>query len=575
MENTAQPDFLPEKNIKDYFEVLVRRRWVIIAFFAICATVVTLGTFLMTPLYRSETKLIIEGENSNVRSAEEAASAGSSIDVFESYLATQIALIKSDAIAGKIYSEFNLKKNPRYKKRVGLAKIFQKNFAKDIYIEQVKGSRMIIIAVENPDPELAKNITNRLAEVYAKDNLMRRAMVFIRNQRMASLNDEFLRLQSKLDSLSNRFGPKHPEMIALRNEIRTMARRIESERAKEKDVMETIPVEDQALLEDTLHKIQESSVFSSSRMNNIGVVDYAYAAQTPIKPKIVMNIILGVLAGIFGGIVLAFLADYLDDTIKTDEDLKRNIGKTAFLGSIFAERSSVNTKEMDRLVALRMDSPAVEAYRLVRMNILWFAKRENALKDFAVVSPGPGEGKTTLASNLALVLAQANQKVLFVDTDFRRGRLHEIYDFMNDKGLGEYLTDGAGLDQVVRKTETPNLSVVTCGKSVIDSAKLLASNRMTEFIKETRKQYDMIIYDTPPVTIISDTSILISQLDGCLLGIRCGFTTARVLSHALTLIRESKTRMIGVVLNGVVMNNSASYNRYYKKYYNKVSVRRT
>lgn len=575
MENTVQPDFFPEKNIKDYFQVLGRRRWVIIAFFTICATVVTLGTFLMTPLYRSETKLIIEGENSNVRSAEESSSAGSSIDVFESYLATQIALIKSDTIAGKIYKEFNLKESTRYKLRVGLAKIFQKNFANDIYIEQVKGSRMIIIAVENPDPKLAMDITNRLAEVYAKDNLMRRAMVFIRNQRMASLNDEFLRLQSKLDSLSNRFGPKHPEMIALRNEIRTMARRIESEHAKEKDVMETVPIEDQALLEDTLHKIQESSVFSSSRMNNIGVVDYAYAARAPIKPKIALNIILGVLAGIFGGAVLAFLVDYLDDTIKSDEDLKRHIGKTAFLGSIFFERSSVKSKDIDRLVALRMDSPSVEAYRLVRMNILWFATRENKLKDFAVVSPGPGEGKTTLASNLAIVLAQASQKVLFVDTDFRRGRVHEIYDYMNDKGLGEYLTDGVGLDQVVRKTETPNLSVVTCGKSVIDSAKLLASNRMTEFIKETRQRFDMIVYDTPPVTIISDTSILISQLDGCLLGIRCGFTTARVLSHALTLIQESKTRMIGVVLNAVAMNNSASYNKYYKKYYNKVSVRRT
>ena len=199
----------------------------------------------------------------------------------------------------------------------------------------------------------------------------------------------------------------------------------------------------------------------------------------------------------------------------------------------------------------------------------------NSLKDFAVVSPGPGEGKTTLASNLAIVLAQANLKVLFVDTDFRRGRVHDIYELMNDKGLGEYLTEGLPLDEVVRKTETPNLSLVTCGKSVIDSAQLLASGRMAEFIKETRKRYDMVIYDTPPVTIISDASIMMSQLDGCLLSIRCGFTSARVMSRALTLIKESKSRLIGVVLNAVTMNDAASYNKYYKKYYNKVSVRRT
>ncbi len=576
MENT-QTDLIVEKNIKDYFQVLVRRRWVIISFFLICVTTVTIGTFLMIPLYRSQVTIIIEGENANVRSAEESASAGSSIDVFENYLATQIALIKSDAIAGKVYDEFNLGQTERYKKRVGLAKIFRKMFLKDVYIEQLKGSRMITVGVENPDPKLSTDIANKMAEVYAKDNLMRRALMFIRNQRMASLNDEFLRLQSKLDSLSNRFGPKHPEMIALRNEIRTMARRIECERSKDKDLLESVPMEDEeVLLEDTLHKIQESSVFASSRMNNIGIVDNAKVPKEPVKPKKVMNILLGVIAGLFGGILLAFLVDYIDDTIKTDEDLKRNLGKEVpFLGSIFASRSSEEQKTLDRLVALTADSPSVEAYRLIRMNLLWFATRNGALKDFAIVSPGPGEGKTTVSSNIAAVLAQANLKILFVDTDFRRGRVHDIYGFLNDKGLGEYLTEGLPLDQVVRKTDTANLSVVTCGKSVIDSAQLLSSQRMKEFIQETRKRFDMIVYDTPPVTIISDAAIVMSHLDGCLLSIRCGFTTGRILTRALTLIKESKSRLIGVVLNGVIMQDATSYNKYYKKYYRKSSSGRT
>ncbi len=574
---TQSTDVFPEKSIKDYFQVLVRRRWVVTAFFTICATVVTLGTFLMTPLYRSGVDIIIEGENTNVHSADETASAGSGIDVFEYYLATQIALIKSDTIAGKVYDEFKLSETPRYKKKVGMAKIFQRDFKKDIYIEQVKGSRMITVAIESPDSKLASDMANRLADVYARDNLMRRALMFIRNQRMASLNDEFLRLQSKLDSLSNRFGPKHPEMIALRNEIRTMARRIESERArsKEKDFMENAPMEDDALLEDTLHNIQESSVFSSSRMNNIGIVDRASPSEIPVKPKKALNIILGIFAGLFGGVLLAFLVDYMDDTIKTDEDLKRNLGKIPYLGSLFAEKSSGNMTQLDRLVALTADSPSVEAYRLIRMNLLWYAMRENSLKDLVVVSPGPGEGKTTVSSNLSIVLAQANLKVLYVDTDFRRGRLHQMYNLENNKGLGEYLTENFSLDQVVHKTETPNLSVITCGKSVIDSAQLLGSHRMVEFIRETRKRFDMVIYDTPPVTIISDAAIMMSQVDGCLLSIRCGFTTVRILNRALALIKESKTKLIGVVLNAVPMQDNTSYNKYYKKYYRKVSVRRT
>ena len=137
------------------------------------------------------------------------------------------------------------------------------------------------------------------------------------------------------------------------------------------------------------------------------------------------------------------------------------------------------------------------------------------------------------------------------------------------------MTEGLPLDQVLRKTDTPNLSVVTCGKSVIDSAQLLGSQRMAEFIRETRKRFDMIVYDTPPVTIISDAAIVMSQLDGCVLSIRCGYTTVRILNRALTLIQESKSKLIGVVLNDVPMQDISSYNKYYKKYYHKVSIRRT
>jgi capsular exopolysaccharide synthesis family protein len=289
----------------------------------------------------------------------------------------------------------------------------------------------------------------------------------------------------------------------------------------------------------------------------------------------VINIVLGIFVGFLGGILLAFLVDYLDDTIKTDEDLKRHIGKVTFLGSVFSEKNLPNNERViERLVALYSDSPSVEAYRLIRMNVLWYATREHSLRDFAVVSPGPGEGKTTVASNLAIALAQANVKVLFVDTDFRRGRVHEAYELSNEEGLGEYLTDGLSLEKVVKKTDVPNLSIVTCGKSVIDSAQLLSSSRMSHFIEETRKKFNMVIYDTPPITIISDAATLLSQVDGAILSIRCGFTNARVLNRALTLVSESKTKLIGVLLNGVVMNNSAGYNKYYKKYYTKIHARR-
>src|SRR5437773_356202 len=126
----ADQDFSRETTLKDYWQVLVRRRWVVFSFFTICTTVVTLGTFLMTPLYQAETKLLIEGENTNVRSAEETASAGSSVEAMENYFDPQIALIKSDTIAGKVFEEFKLDEQPGYQKKTGLAKIFRHGFDK-------------------------------------------------------------------------------------------------------------------------------------------------------------------------------------------------------------------------------------------------------------------------------------------------------------------------------------------------------------------------------------------------------------------------------------------------------------
>lgn len=571
-----EPVTIRELSLKDYLQILRRRRWVILAFFLICSTTVTIATFLMTPLYRAETKLLIEGESANVRSAEES-SVGNNVDALENYIDTQVALIQSDSIAGKVSDEFHLDQTERYKVKTGFMKPFQKWLRDDVHVERVKGSRMIVVGVENPDAKLACDLVNRVAAIYIQDNLRRRALTFIRNQRMAALNDEFLRLQSQLDTLSTRLGPKHPEMIELHQQIRAMAVRIEKERAAETRIYdgEALNDQDQELLEETLLKIQESSVFSSSRMNNISIVDAAGVPDEPIKPKKKLNIIIGILFGLIGGIALAFFVDYWDDTVKTEDDLKRFLPGVPFLGSVFLEtRKLPDAVGYEKLMAQVLDSPSVEAYRLIRMNVMWYAMREASLRDLAIVSPGPGEGKTTVVCNLAIALAQAKVRVLLVDTDFRRGRLHTVFNLADPKGLGAYLTEGLTLKQVAVQTDLPGLSLVPCGQSVIDSAQLLGSSQMAKFIQEARSHYDFVIYDTPPVSIISDASILIAQLDGAILSLRCGASNAHVIGRTLSLIRESKVKLIGAILNGVEKADPSSYSAYYSKYYQKISPRR-
>jgi capsular exopolysaccharide synthesis family protein len=557
-----------ERNLKDYWDILKRRRWVVVSFCLISTVAVTIVSLLMTPLYRATTTVVVEGEDANVLGALEAATKNQSFDIFENYLETQMNVILSRSIAGKVFEEFELATHPRYRKRRDPVAAF----TKDIYLARVKGTRIIRISVENPDPKRAADIANRLAETYAQDNLMRRALTFIRNQRMASLNSEYLRLQSELDRLSNQYGPKHPAMVALRDEIRMMAKRIENERQRQAqlndpDASPAEVAENQQLLEGVLLQIQESSVLSSSRMNNINVTDRAVPPKEKAKPQRKLNVMIGFLVGLVGGIFLAFFVDYMDDSVKTDEDLKRFVGNAQFLGAIPLETDGAlqkKTSMIDHLLYLRPNTVSAEAYRLVRIGILWFAKKENGFKDFAVLSPRPGEGKTTFASNIAIALAQVKRNVLLVDADIRRGRLDRSYRLPNDRGLGQYLTEDLPLDDIIQKTDVPHLSVVTAGESIINASELFGSPKMSEFIHKTRDKFDMIIYDTPPVTIVSDAAVLISQLNGTLLTVRSGVTSSRIIPKAIATIREYNPKLIGVVLNGAPITEKQYYHRYCK-----------
>jgi len=236
---------------------------------------------------------------------------------------------------------------------------------------------------------------------------------------------------------------------------------------------------------------------------------------------------------------------------------------------MFLEKSSRNGSEppsnIDQLVAFRSESPSAEAYRLVRTAIQWYSGQDDSMRDFAVLSAGPGEGKTTVSSNIAIALAQIGLNVLLVDADIRRGRLHTSYDLVNDKGLGHYLTDNLPIDDVIQKSSVPGLSVVTRGASIINPSQLFSSRIMADFVRETRARFDMVIYDTPPLMIISDTSILLSQLDGALMVACGGVTKSRMLPKAISMVMKTKAKLIGVALNSAHFSENPYYNKYYQR----------
>jgi capsular exopolysaccharide synthesis family protein len=222
---------------------------------------------------------------------------------------------------------------------------------------------------------------------------------------------------------------------------------------------------------------------------------------------------------------------------------------------------------IDQMVMDSKNSVAAEAYRILRTRILWSTANQDLKKNLIVSSCIPEEGKTTVASNLAITLSRLNIRVLLVDTDMRRGRIAESYQLPSDKGLANYLAENLDLEAVVQPTSIPGLSIVACGSSDIDSWQLFNAPQMKKFIAEAGQKFDQVIYDTAPLIVISDTLLLISIITGgVVLTTRSGVTNARLLKKALSMIREANANLSGVVLNDLTSTESRAYGNYNNAY---------
>jgi capsular exopolysaccharide synthesis family protein len=213
-----------------------------------------------------------------------------------------------------------------------------------------------------------------------------------------------------------------------------------------------------------------------------------------------------------------------------------------------------------------LDDPrsfAAEAYRVLRNN-LHYANPDLPLRRILVTSAGPGEGKSTTAANLALVLAQSDRSVLLVEADLRRPTVHTLFRQPSSPGLSSYLVGDALLEAVLLKSAVPNLSLVACGPIPPNPAELLASRRMQSFLATVTERYDAIILDSPPVLATSDACAIAPHVDGVLLVVDSGRTPQVSLTRAKERVDAVRGRVIGAVLNRF----DASANGYSRRYYN-------
>ncbi|KGK89553.1 CpsD/CapB family tyrosine-protein kinase [Clostridium sp. HMP27] len=222
--------------------------------------------------------------------------------------------------------------------------------------------------------------------------------------------------------------------------------------------------------------------------------------------------------------------------------------------------------KVSELITIRKPlSPISESYRTLRTNIK-FSSVDKEIRVIVVTSSGPGEGKSTTASNLAAVMAQAGNKTVIIDCDQRKPRLHKVFGLSNERGISDILAKEIKFDDAVQSTEQENLDIITSGTKPPNPAELLASATMKEFLESLKEKYDTIIIDTPPIVAVTDAQLLSRHADGCILVIASQQADRDAAIKAKELLEKVDANMLGVVLNKVDTTHKGYYGAYYSYY---------
>jgi len=428
----------------------------------------------------------------------------------------------------------------------------------------------------------------------------------LNNELILQIKSMEVELYKRMSELSKRYGQKHPQMVAIESELKTLNKRktqevnrvINSLRneyrvvlAKEnslkaalaKQKKDSLELNQKAIeygvlrreaesarhmYELLIKRFKETSLTEDMRTGNIRIIDRAEVPEDPVKPKKKLNVFLAIILGLFTGIGLAFFFEYLDNTIKIPEDVKQHL-KIPYLGltPLFSTENKWNLRDdtSPELVTFNYPrSTASESYRGIRTNIR-FSSAESVPQVILITSAGPQEGKTITTANLAVTMAQADSKVIILDCDMRRPQIHKLFGIAKEHGVSNLLVGSSNAGEAIIHTRIPNLDVIPCGSIPPNPSELLGSTRMVTLLNALRKRYAHILIDSPPSTAVTDAVVLSKSVDGVILVIRAGDTAREIVKNGVAQFGVVGASILGAVLNGVDMGRDGYY--YYQYYY--------
>lgn len=606
-----QPVLQSTPHLEDYFNILCRRRWIIITFLTVLVTTVLIGSIKQTPIYQATATILVEMYSPKVILFKEVSPMGAeNLYEFKNYYETQYILLKSRSLMENVLRSLELPFNSNTDQDP------VENLLKIVKINPVKNSKIIKVHAEHPDPVMAAKISNAVVNEFIKFNLGRNLHASteaatwlakkievqkkkLRNSEQVlqkyrnehnikilplttgeyateEIRAEYAKYQTLLDMYSKRYTAKHPKMKELKEQIKSLKNKIYGlgdvgiedktmgYRALEREVRAN-----KQMTELLLSRMKEIDLYSTLNFNNITLVDPAVLPRNPIRPNIKLNITLAVFIGLVLGIALAFFIEYLDRTIKSSRDVKY-ILKSHFIGGVPNIREK-NPIYQYKIAHLDPRSHVAEAYRLIRTEILHLVPQQwRQLTAILITSGVPISGKTITATNLAISFAQKGNRVLLVDGDMRVPQLHNIFNVEQPCGLSEYLTGEATVNQIIKNIDIQNISIVTSGKIHNYPAEIISRPKIETLIKCLKGRFDYVIFDSPPILGLTDGIMYAEMVDAIIHVVRSGKTSISIALRAKDQLSFFQNKVLGIILNDISLLQEDYY--YYRRYgyYNKI-----